>query len=108
MFMRLLGYPLSIGRPTCNSETLGSSNRTCPCVLRADWSYSRPMDSAQHCKNQAAECHRLMKLAPNEDEAEVLKNLSQSWSRLAGQLDRYQALMREKPRTAQKGGPLSW
>jgi hypothetical protein len=54
------------------------------------------MDSAQHCQNQAAECHRLMKLAPNENEAEVLKNLSQSWSRVAGQIDRYQALMREQ------------
>ena len=37
-----------------------------------------------------------MKLAPNENEAEVLKNLSQSWLRLAGQIDRYQALMREQ------------
>jgi hypothetical protein len=43
-----------------------------------------------------------MKLASNEDEAGVLKNLSQSWSRLAGQLDRYQALMREQRRIAQK------
>jgi hypothetical protein len=43
-----------------------------------------------------------MKLAPNEDEAEVLKNLSQSWSRLAGQLDRYQALMREQRRITRK------
>jgi hypothetical protein len=60
------------------------------------------MDSAQHCKNQAAECPRLMKLASNEDEAEVLKNLSQSWSRLAGQIDRYQALMREQRCIVQK------
>jgi hypothetical protein len=43
-----------------------------------------------------------MKLAPNEAEAEVLKNLSQSWSRLAGQIDRYQALMREQRRIAHK------
>jgi hypothetical protein len=56
------------------------------------------MDSAQHCQNQAVECHRLMKLARNKDEAKILKNLSQSWSRLAGQIDRYQALMREQRR----------
>jgi hypothetical protein len=56
------------------------------------------MDSAQHCQNQAAECLRLMKLAQSKNEAEILKNLSQSWSRLAGQIDRYNALMREQDR----------
>jgi hypothetical protein len=60
------------------------------------------MDSAQHCQNRAAECLRLMKLAQNKDEAEILKNLSQSWSRLAGQIDRYHALMREQRLIAQK------
>jgi hypothetical protein len=53
------------------------------------------MDSAQHCQDQAAECLHLMKLTQNKDEAEVLKNLSCSWSRLAGQIDRYNALVRE-------------
>jgi hypothetical protein len=56
------------------------------------------MDSAQHCLDQAAECIRLMKLTPSKDEAEVLRNLSQSWSRLAGQIDRYNALVREQGR----------
>jgi hypothetical protein len=56
------------------------------------------MDSAQHCQNQAAECLRLMKLAQSKDEAQILRNLSQSWSRLAGQIDRYNALMREQGR----------
>jgi hypothetical protein len=60
------------------------------------------MDSAQHCQNQAAECVRLMKLAQSKDEAEILKNLSQSWSRLAGQIDRYNALMREQRRIVRK------
>jgi hypothetical protein len=60
------------------------------------------MDSAQHCQNQAAECLRLMKLAQSKDEAEILKNLSQSWSRLAGQIDRYNALMREQRRIVRK------
>jgi hypothetical protein len=39
-----------------------------------------------------------MKLAQSEAEAEVLRNLSISWARLAGQIDRYDALMREQGR----------
>jgi hypothetical protein len=58
------------------------------------------MDSAQHCRDQWAECLRLKKTAQSEDEAEVLKNLSQSWARLASQIDRYNALMREQGRRA--------
>jgi hypothetical protein len=58
------------------------------------------MDSAQHCLDQATECLRLMKLAQSKDQAEVLKNLSSSWSRLAGQIDRYNALVREQGRVA--------
>ena len=54
------------------------------------------MDSAQHCRDQSAECRRLMKLAQSEVEAQVLKNLSQSWSRLAGQIDRYNELVRNR------------
>jgi hypothetical protein len=60
------------------------------------------MDSAQHCKDQAVECLRLMKLALSKDQAEVLRNLSSSWSRLAGQIDRYNALVREQGRIARK------
>jgi hypothetical protein len=39
-----------------------------------------------------------MKLAQSEAEAEVLRNLSSSWARLAGQIDRYNALTREQGR----------
>jgi hypothetical protein len=61
------------------------------------------MDSAQHCQDQAAECRRLMKSARSEVEAKTLKDLSQSWTRVAGQLDRYHTLMREQGRkVAQK------
>jgi hypothetical protein len=60
------------------------------------------MDSAQHCKDQVAECLRLVKLAQNKDQAEVLRNLSSSWSRLAGQIDRYDALVREQGRIVRK------
>jgi hypothetical protein len=60
------------------------------------------MDSAQHCKDQAQECLRLVKLAQNKDQAEVLRNLSSSWLRLAGQIDRYSALVREQSRNVRK------
>jgi hypothetical protein len=58
------------------------------------------MDSAQHCRDQSGECLRLMKLAQSGAEAEVLRNLSSSWARLAGQIDRYNVLMREHRRPA--------
>ena len=60
------------------------------------------MESAKHCQDQSAECLRLMGLAQTEAEAEVLRNLSHSWSRLAGQIDRYNALMREQRRAVRK------
>ena len=56
------------------------------------------MDSPQHCQDQSAECLRLMGLAQNEAEASVLRNLSSSWARLAGQIDRYNALVRDQSR----------
>jgi hypothetical protein len=56
------------------------------------------MDSAQHCQDQSAECRRLVKLAQSKAEAEILRNLSSSWARLAGQIDRYNALKREQGR----------
>jgi hypothetical protein len=63
------------------------------------------MDSAQHCLDQSAECRRLMKLTQSEAEAYALKNLSRSWVGLAGQIDRYNALVRKQRRTAAKLTP---
>ena len=60
------------------------------------------MDSAQHCRDQAAECHRLMEKAQSKDEAQVLANISQSWLRVAGQIDRYHAIMREQRRIVRR------
>jgi len=56
------------------------------------------MDSAQHCQDQAKECRRLAKSAQSDAEAKCLKELANSWTRVAGQLDRYQALKREQLR----------
>ena len=63
------------------------------------------MDSAQHCLDQSAECHRLMKLAPSEAEVHVLKNLARTWQGLAGQIDRYNSLIREQRRVVRKFSP---
>jgi hypothetical protein len=63
---------------------------------------AKPMDSPQRCQDQSAECRRLMKLAQSEAEAQILKNLSRSWSGLAGLIDRYNALVREQRRPVRK------
>ena len=60
------------------------------------------MDSAQHCLDQSAECRRLMQSAQSEAEAYALKLLSRTWSGLAGQIDRYNALVREHRRVVRK------
>jgi hypothetical protein len=54
------------------------------------------MDSAQHCLDQSAECRRLLILARSEAEAHALKIISRSWSGLAGQIDRYNELVRNR------------
>jgi hypothetical protein len=56
------------------------------------------MDSAQHCLDQLAECRHLMKSARSETEAHALKQICRSWTALAGQIDRYNALVREQNR----------
>ena len=60
------------------------------------------MDTAQHCLGQSAECRRLVNLALSETEAHALKNLSRTWLGLAGQIDRYNALMREQRSDGQR------
>ena len=47
------------------------------------------MDSAKRCRDQSAECLRLMKLAQSETESRILKDLAQSWVRIANQTERY-------------------
>jgi len=56
------------------------------------------MYSAQQCRDQSAECLRLIRLAHSDAEARVLRNLWISWSKLAGQIDRYDALVRQQRR----------
>jgi hypothetical protein len=55
------------------------------------------MDSAKRCREQSAECLRLMQSAQGEIEARILKDLAQSWVRLANQIERYQQLRSSEP-----------
>jgi hypothetical protein len=50
----------------------------------------------QDCREQSEECLRLRKLAESEAEARLLGELSNSWKRLAGQIDRYRTLIRKQ------------
>ena len=50
----------------------------------------------QDCLEQSEECLRLRKLAGSEAEARLLGELSNSWKRLAGQIDRYRTLIRKQ------------
>ena len=56
------------------------------------------MESAKRCRDQAAECVCLMNSAPTKDQARTLRNISFSWSRLAGQIERHNQLAREQSR----------
>lgn len=63
------------------------------------------MDSAQHCLDQLAECRRLMNSAQSEAEAHALKQMCRTWTALAGQIDRYNALLRDRRRFDSAAGP---
>jgi hypothetical protein len=54
------------------------------------------MFSAQDCRDQAAECAGLMNSAANKDQARQLGNIAASWTRLAGQIERYNMLLRQQ------------
>jgi hypothetical protein len=54
------------------------------------------MDSAERCLVQAEECRRQLALAQSKDMASILKNIARSWVMIAGQIDRYAALMRDE------------
>ena len=53
------------------------------------------MDNAEYCRSQAQECRRLLGFPQSEAAAQVLRNLSQSWTRLANQADLYRDIVRQ-------------
>jgi hypothetical protein len=67
------------------------------------------MDNADYCRRQAQDCRRLLGLPQSEAVAQVLKNLCNSWVRLANQADLYAEIVRrergsETSETASVGG----
>jgi hypothetical protein len=54
------------------------------------------MDTAEYCRRQALECRRLLRLPQSEAQAQVLKNLRNSWVRLANQADLYAEIVRRE------------
>jgi hypothetical protein len=79
--IKISAQPFIRGSHTCGALRRGTEKRN-------------DMDSAKRCRDQSAECHRLMKLAQSETEARVLRDLAQSWVRLANQTNRYTALVK--------------
>ena len=63
------------------------------------------MDSAQRCRDQSAECLRSMQLARDETEARILRDLAQSWLRIANQTERYVNYTRDPKIHAEPGNP---
>jgi hypothetical protein len=58
------------------------------------------MDSAKRCREQSAECLSLKKSAQGEIEASILKDLAQSWVRLANQIERYATTLKRADRAS--------
>lgn len=64
------------------------------------------METAKQCRAQSAECLSLAQSARNETEARLLSSLSQSWVRLANQIDRYRSLLSSCERTIRSADRL--
>ena len=92
---RLWRGPFQSGPGQTRSSARSSTVHTLVVTLRGRAGKKRnDMDSAKRCRDQSAECLRLMKLAQSETEARVLRDLAHSWVRLANQTDRYTALVK--------------
>jgi len=52
----------------------------------------------KECRDRAARCEELAKIAENPEHARVLANLARQWLRLALQLERAQAVLNERKR----------
>jgi hypothetical protein len=54
------------------------------------------------CRAHAARCEELAKMAENPEHARVLIHLARQWLRLALQLERAQAVLKERRRITRK------
>ncbi|MET4482086.1 hypothetical protein ABIB66_006648 [Bradyrhizobium sp. F1.13.3] len=51
------------------------------------------MEAAKQCRAHADECLSLLQSAQSETEVRLLRSISQSWVRVANQIDRYRSLV---------------
>jgi hypothetical protein len=58
------------------------------------------MDNAKRCRERAAECLDLAGSAQSETEERLLRSLSQSWVRIANQIERYEQYLLSKRNAA--------
>jgi hypothetical protein len=56
-------------------------------------------NNTEYYRRQAQECRRLLGLAQSEAAAQVLRNLSHSWVRIANQADLYAEIVRREDRS---------
>jgi hypothetical protein len=61
------------------------------------------MQSAEDCRAQSGECHRLSLSADSEAEATVLRNLGRTWVTIANQIDRHAEITKDKFRSERYG-----
>ena len=57
------------------------------------------MDDAEYCRLQAQKCRRLLAKPQSAAQAQLLRNLCQSWVRLANQADLYRDIVRNESRS---------
>jgi hypothetical protein len=60
------------------------------------------MDDAEYCRLQAQECRRLLDLPQSAARAQLLRNLCQSWVRLANQAELYRDIVRHEEQIGQR------
>jgi hypothetical protein len=58
------------------------------------------MENAKYCRDQSLKCLDLAKSARSEAEFRLLKSISESWARVANQIDRYTYLKESKAEKA--------
>jgi hypothetical protein len=64
------------------------------------------MDDIEYCRLRAQECRRLLSMPQSEARAQLLKNLCQSWVRLANQAELYRDIVRQESRSTSNRAAL--
>jgi len=57
------------------------------------------MDDAEYCRLQAQECRRLLGMPQSQARTQLLRNLCQSWVRVANQAELYRDIVRHESRS---------